>query len=202
MSKVARLIEEWDLDGVGDQLESYWLGNGNEQRSLRSLSDWFNQQLLAAVLDSVGESYVEKEVENIYELLTDDEISSGMQIEIERRLEQQGIDVEQLQQSFVSHQSIYTYLTKYRGVSQPEIDESDAERIKKTSDTIQRLVNRTQAVVSNNLETLNDTGRITVGSFNVFVDVQVFCQDCENQYTIDELLSNNGCDCNTAESQR
>ena len=197
MSKVARLIEEWDLDGVGEQLEAYWLGTGEEQYSLRQLANWFNQRLLAAAHDRVDESYLEGEIENTYELLTDDDVSSGTRAEVETRLEQRGIDVAELRQSFVSHQSIYTYLTKYREVSQPEDDTSDATQIEKTQDAIQRLVSRTKAVVRNNLESLHNTGRISIGSFTVFVDVQVFCQDCNTQYSPEELLSNGGCECET-----
>lgn len=198
MSKVARLIEEWELDGVGDQLEAYWLGTGDEEYSLRDLADWFNQQLVAAAHDDADESYVEGEIENTYELLTDDDVGSGTRAEIEARLEQQGIDVEHLEDSFVSHQSIYTYLTDYRDVSKPREEISDASQIEKTGDAIRRLVNRTRAVVRNNVESLHNTGRITMGSFTVFVDVQVFCQDCDSQYGVEELLTNGGCDCDEA----
>jgi hypothetical protein len=195
MSKVARVIEEWELDGVGDQLEAFWVGTGDERRSLRSLADWFNRRLLAAAHERVGESAGEDELRRTYELLTDDDVSSGARTEAETRLEQRGIDVAALRDDFVSHQSIYTYLTEYRGVSRPSEETSDADQIEKTGDAIRRLVSRTKAVVRSNLETLHNTDRITIGSFTVFVDVQVFCQDCETQYSVEDLLSNRGCAC-------
>lgn len=198
MSKVARVIDEWDLDGVGDQLEASWLGTADERRSLRSLADWFNRRLLAAAHERVDESVEGGELERTYELLTDDDVSSGARAEAETRLEQRGIDVETVRGDFVSHQSIYTYLTEYRDVSRPTDDTSDADQIEKTGDAIQRLVSRTKAVVRNNLETLHSTDRITIGSFTVFVDVQVFCQDCESQYSVEDLLSNRGCACSDA----
>lgn len=200
MSKVARLIDEWELEGVGEQLEAYWLGTGEEQQSLRELADWFNQRLLAVAHDRADESYVEGEIENTYELLTDDEVSNATRVEVETRLEQRGIDVEELEQSFVSHQSIYTYLTEYRGVSRPTEDTSDESQIEKTTESIRRLINRTKAVVRSNLESLHNTGRIVIGDFTVFVDVQVFCQDCDTQYSAEELLSNGGCECQDAGS--
>lgn len=195
MSKVARLIDEWELNGVDEQLEAYWLGTGDEEYSLRALTDWFNQQLVAAAHDSVDESYVEGEIENTYELLTGDDVSSGARVEVETRLRQRGIDVDELEESFVSHQSIHTYLTDYRGVSKQPEERSDESQIEKTAESIQRLANRTKAVVRNNLENLHNTGRITIGNFTVFVDIQVFCQDCNSQYSADKLLSNGGCDC-------
>jgi len=197
MSKVARVIEEWDLEGVGEDLEAYWLGERDEQYSLRTLADWFNRQVLAAALEATDQSYVERQLENTYELLTDDD-DGATRAEVEARLRQQGVDVDELRSSFVSHQSIYTYLTKHRGVSQPDADESDETRIENTRSAIQRLVNRTNAVVRNNLESLRNTGRITLGKFTVIVDVQVFCQDCETQHSVDELLSNDGCACDTS----
>jgi len=197
MSKVARLIEEWDLDGVGADLEAYWLGEREEQYSLRTLADWFNRQVLAAALEAGDRSYDDGQLATTYERLTDD-TDGAARAEVETRLRQQGIDVDELTSSFVSHQSIHTYLTKYREVSQPDPDESDDDRIENTRGAIQRLVNRTNAVVSNNLESLRNTGRITLGKFTIIVDVQVFCQDCETQYSVDQLLTNGGCACETS----
>lgn len=199
MSKVARVIDEWDLDGVGDELEASWLATGDERRSLRSLADWFNRQLLAAAYERADEQFEEGQLERTYELLTDDDVGSGARAEAETRLEQRGVDVEALKAAFVSHQSVYTYLTEHRGVSRPSDDASDADQIEKTGDAIRRLVSRTKAVVRSNLETLHNTDRITIGSFTVFVDVQVFCQDCESQYSVEDLLSNRGCACSDTE---
>lgn len=194
MSKVERLIEEWEMAEVGQQLEDYWLGVGQEQYSLRKLADWFNEQLLQRALEDSGESYIDGEVENMYDHLTSDDASRGVQAEVETRLEQAGIDVDDLQQSFVSHQSIYTYLTKVRGVSHP--DETDDEsQMEKTNDSIQRLINRTDAVVTKNLESLRNTERISLGEFSVFVDVDVYCHECETQYSVQDLLEQRGCDC-------
>lgn len=194
MSKVARLIDDWDLDGVDEKLEAYWLGTGDQEYSLRDLADWFNQQVLAAAIEEHGGSYVDGEIENTYRLLTSDETSSGVRVEVETRLEQRGIDVEELRRSFVSHQSMHTYLTEYRGVSKPSTT-SDKTQIEKTNEAIQRLVTRTEAVVRNNIDNLRNTDRISVGKFNVFVDVQIFCQECNTQFGVDDLITQGGCEC-------
>ena len=199
MSKVERLLDEWEIEPVGQQLEDYWLGTGQEQYSLRELADWFNERLLERALEDSDESYVEGEVENMYELLTSDDSSLGVQAEVETRLEQAGIDVANLRKSFVSHQSIYTYLTKVRGVSQPD-DTSDESQIEKTNTAIQRLVNRTNAVVTKNLKSLRNTERISLGEFSIFVDIDVYCHDCETQYSIQELLTRRGCNCSDSEA--
>lgn len=200
MSKVERLLDEWDMDGVGDQMEAYWLGTGEEQLSLRKLAEWFNRRLLERALNESDESYVDGEVENMYRLLTSEDVSRGVKVEVETRLEQAGIDVDQLQQSFVSHQSVYTYLTKVRGVSRPD-DTTDESQIEKTESAIQRLISRTKAVIEKNLQSLRDTGRISLGEFSIFVDINVYCHDCDSQLNVQELLSERGCDCEQVDGQ-
>jgi hypothetical protein len=49
-SKVARLIEEYELEGLGADLEARWTGDDNERMSLRDLATFFNQQLLRQAL--------------------------------------------------------------------------------------------------------------------------------------------------------
>lgn len=198
MSKVERLIAEWEMEPVGQQLENHWLGTGQEQYSLRQLADWFNERLLERALEDSDESYVEGEIANMYDLLTSDDASPGDRSEVETRLERAGIDIDDLRRSFVSHQSIYTYLTKVRGVSQPD-ETTDESQIEKTNTSIQQLVNRTNAVVDRNLANLRSTGRISLGEFSVFVDVNVYCHDCESQYRVPDLLTQRGCDCNETE---
>ena len=191
-SKVGRIIDTYGLDGVGQELEDRWLGHGYDSQSLRSLADWFNRRLLAAALDQAGESPIDGEVENLYRLLTDDDVTAGMRIDAEATLEQNGIDPDDLQGDFVSHQAVYTYLTEFRGASK---ERSAGDRMKSVRTTVQRLQSRLIAVVENNLEQLRDTDRLTLGEFNVLVDIQVLCEDCGSSYPITELLDRNGCDC-------
>jgi hypothetical protein len=198
MSKIEQLLDEWDMEGVGDQMEAYWLGTGEKQYSLRKLADWFNERLLEQALEDNDESYVEGEVENMYRLLTSDDVSRGVQAEVETRLEQAGIDIDHLEKSFVSHQSVYTYLTKVRGVSSSD-ETTDESQIEKTNTAIQRLVNRTNAVVEKNLNSLRNTDRISLGEFSILVDINVFCHECGTQYGVQELLSQRGCDCNRSD---
>jgi hypothetical protein len=72
---------------------------------------------------------------------------------------------------------------------------SDEEQLESDVERINRLISRTRAVAESDLERLDDTGRITVGEHKVFVDVQVYCQDCDSQFPFSELLTEGGCDC-------
>jgi hypothetical protein len=187
------LIEKYDLDGMGEQLEYEWLGENGDRHSLRDLADEFNQRLLRRTLENAGRNPLDGEVENLYRLLTADEVSSGERTRARRTLDRDGVDIERLKSDFVSHQAVHTYLTKGRGVSRPE--EPSANKIEKDAVTIQKLRNKLVAVTSRSLENLSETDRIAGDSFTVTVDVRVTCGRCNTVYSIDDLLSNEGCYC-------
>lgn len=191
-SKVGRLLKSHEMTAVGQELEDRWLGDGYESQSLRSLADWFNKRLLAAKLEDAGQNPIDGEVENLYRLLTADDVTAGMRVDAEAALEQQGIDPEDLRSEFVSHQAVYTYLTEFRGASKGRSSEN---RVGSVRTTIQRLQSRLVAVVENNLAQLRDSGKLVLGEFNVLLDVQVLCEDCGASYPVTDLLERGGCDC-------
>lgn len=47
--KVGRLIVDYDLDQMKDELVDRWRGDGVNESSLRDLADYFNEQLLLRV---------------------------------------------------------------------------------------------------------------------------------------------------------
>ena len=192
-SKVGRVIAERELDGLGHQLEAYWTGEGAEEYSLRELADHFNQCVLEAALRAAGEDPLDGEAENLYELLTGDEVTSGTQIQAEHRLGRAGVDVDQLRDDFVSHQAVHTYLTKYRNVDSPSND-ADA-RVESSRETVQQLRNRLQAVTETTISTLLRAGELSLGDFHVYVDVRVTCTDCQTQYPVTELFDAGSCEC-------
>lgn len=193
-SKVQRVIDEYELTGMGERLEAYWTGESGDQYSLRELADVFNHAVLRAALERTDTSPLEGEVENTYRLLTDDAVSSGVRTETENALARDGIDVAELKRDFVTHQAIHSYLTKYRDVVyESETDETD--QIEKGAETVRRLQNRTAAVTETTLENLENTERIAVGDIDVFVDVRVLCDTCEQSYTVADLLEDGGCAC-------
>jgi len=192
-SKVARLIDEHDLSGLGDELEMRWTGDGVERASLRDLADYFNKRVLEQALIDAGLSALESDVESTYRNLTDDEISTGVRTDTRNRLEQNGIDVDKLESDFVSYQAIRSYLTDYRGAEYHHL--SDEEKVEKDLQSIQRLMTRTLSVTEERIEKLRETGRIDAGDFEVLLDLQVLCQECGEQYSVAEFLEERGCRC-------
>lgn len=192
-SKVARLIDEYDLDGLGDELESRWTAENTERMSLRELADLFNKRLLEEVLLGAGMSTLETDVERVYHRLSDQDVSPGVRTETRNRLEQNGVDVEKLEKEFVSYQAIRSYLQEWRKATYNHI--SDEKKIDNDLESIQRLMNRTESVARDRIENLSNTGRIGGNDFDIFLNMKVLCQHCENQYNIAVFLKQGGCEC-------
>jgi len=192
--KVVRLIDDYGLDGLGDELEEFWTAEGDERKSLRDLADYVNLRLLEASMSTAGMQPVQGEAENIYEILAGEEASDADRIRVRRRLEREGIDVDSLTQDFLTYQAVRTYLTQDRNVEYDETTDSQKENGKST---VQRLRGRTSTVTASRIEHLRNTDELELGEFQVMVDVQVLCEDCGKRYAFGELLENGGCDCQT-----
>jgi hypothetical protein len=190
--KVERVIETYGLEGLGDELERRWTGAAGERESLRSLADRFNRAVLRSALDEAGTSPLDGEVENTYRLLRDDDVSPGMRTEVRRQLEREGLDLDEVESDFVSHQAVHTYLRDHRGA---ELETEDQSRVEKEAQTIRRLQGRVSVVTESGLSRLSSAGDVTIGDFDVLTDVQVYCGDCGSQYEAVELIERGGCDC-------
>jgi hypothetical protein len=193
-SKVAKLIRRYDLEDLGDELEDRWTRE-EDRMSLRALADYFNKELLSAVLGRTTTNILDGEAENYYRLLTDDGVSSGSRIQAENKLEQHGIDVEDLRSNFVSRQAIHTYLTKERESSYDREDQTTDEQINDRMNTIRQIKSRLAAISEQTLSDLARSNHISSGDADVTVLIQATCDRCGTQYSITEFISNGGCDC-------
>jgi len=193
-SKVARLIDEHDLNALGAELENRWTRD-EDRSSLRDLADYFNRQVLGSVLESAEAEPLEGEIDNLYRLLTDDDVTSGTRAQARSRLQQRGIDVNSLEDSFVSYQSIRTYLRDLRDVAPPDDSQSPQDHRATKRNTIQQLVSRLDSVVTGALTELERANHLTLGEFDVIVTVRIHCTDCDTRLSISELFSQDGCQC-------
>lgn len=194
-SKVARVIESYDLAGMGEELERRWTGVDGERTSLRNLADAFNRRVLKAAMRAAGQSAVESDVESAYAALTDDQVGRGDRMRKRRELEQAGIDVDGVLDDFVTHQAIHTYLTGYRGAELPDRSE---DRVDRKLETLERLQGRTAAVTESTVDALVDAGDLTDHDYELLVDVRVICPDCGADYAVGDLFRSGGCDCGDA----
>jgi len=189
-TKVARLIEKYELSGRGAELEAAWIGDDGERTSLRDLADEFNETILRSVLKENGISLSNFEVAGTYEALRHE--SGSDETRARRRLEREGVDVEELTGDFVTHQSVHTYLTDERNASLPDQGEDAVER---RTETIEKLEGRTAVVTETSIESTLPDEELDRVDYDVIVDVQVVCSACGSTYDAGELLRQGGCDC-------
>ena len=190
--KVARVIDEYDLDDMGEWLERSWTGEGEPQRSLRDLADRLNRAILRTTMERAGMDPVEGDVATAYDLLAGD-ASSGDRVQKRRELERNGVDVDAIENDFVSHRAVHSYLRKHRGVERSEPAPDD--RVATERDRIERLQGRTTAVTADVIERLNANGRLDAHDVDVIVNVRVMCNECGRSYDASEFLEQGGCDC-------
>jgi hypothetical protein len=190
-NKVVHLIEAYELQDIGLELEQSWTAE-EDRRSLRDLAKYFNQQLLKRTLEEASLQYLDGEVENTYRLLTDDEVNSAESTRVQRRLERDGIDVDELKKDFVTYQAIRSYLKDHRGA---EYTPAEIDPLEREVTNVQKLRGRMVSVTEGKLEQLQAGGELTLGEFRTLADIRVVCEDCNTQFDVLDLLDRGGCSC-------
>jgi hypothetical protein len=196
-NKVARLLDEYDLDGVGDELEARWTATGDDHTSRRDLAAEFNRRLVEVRLDEAGVRLSARELDAVVRSLTGDEVTAADRTQLRRRLEREGVDVDALDCDVVTYQAVRSYLREHRGA---EYERDGGDRATTAARAIGKLRGRLVSVAESKLRTLGKTPALTLGEFRVLVDVGVLCTDCDSRYSVTELLSAGGCDCEPAEA--
>lgn len=191
-SKVVLLIERYELAELGAEIETEWTKESSDRRSLRDLADHFNRELLREILRDAGVQTLDGEVENFYRLLTDDSTSPADRTRVRRRLEQEGIDIDQVESEFVSYQAIRTYLQKHRGASYEADTDEPVERLQTA---VKQLQTKLVTVTESRLERVNNGDVLEIANPSVISEVQVVCTDCGRQMRVDELSDGTSCDC-------
>lgn len=189
-TKVARVIEKYALDGMGANLEAAWTDDTGNRTSLRDLADEFNETVLETALREASISSVNIDASRMYEMIQND--SGPEATRARRRLEREGIDVDDLTGNFVTHQAIYTYLKQERKVSPPSTEGNLPER---KIETIEKLQGRVSAVAESTLSSLASANELDRGKYDVIVDVRTICPNCGTDASIGKLIRRGGCDC-------
>jgi hypothetical protein len=135
--KVGRVADKHDLStavldmDINKGLLDRWLGRGEyPETAVRPLATWFNQNILKTVYREHGREALEHQLENDYEALTSDE-NNSQRLSVERSLEEDGIDPEELVGDFISSSTLYRHLTEcLDGSKERKEAETDWEKTK------------------------------------------------------------------------
>lgn len=189
MRKIERNIEKYEFDGLNEDLRR----QRQQGASLRDLAAYINQRILECALTAANVSVV-GDVESIYETLRGDEISVGQRAEMSARLERRGVPIEEVEDDFVSHQTVSEYLNDCL-----DIDTSQRQPLTtdEAIDTIEWANARGTAVIERTLTRLANAGEVTTADVSVSSTLHVTCEQCGDVYRLYDFLEQGGCDCTT-----
>jgi hypothetical protein len=193
--KVGRVAADRRLGTIHEELAGRW-----GEASVRELAATFNRRVLRAAVESSGRTPLDGEVDNLYRILTDEDVDAGSRTQARERLRQDGAAVETVESQFVSHQTVYRHLSNCLGVSRESGRGDAGSRVDAWRERILPLQTRLSRVTERGIEQLRDGGDASIGSFDVYVDVNVFCEDCGRLYTVEEFLDERVCDCDDDET--
>jgi len=195
-SKIDRVREKYGLSGLDRELEARFTRR-EDRYSLRQLATYLDRRVLGSAMEEAGMNPLAGECENLYRLLTDEEVSEGMRVQARKRLEQEGVDVDAVLDDFVSYQTVNRHL-KRLGVEH-RADEEENDRRRKRPQRIYALQNRTAAVTQRTLEEARSAGDLFLGDVDVFVDITAACEDCGTHLPVRDLFERGGCRCRGSE---
>jgi len=186
--KVGRVIRDRGLEGLDRELAARWK---ESEASLRELAREFDIAVLETATREAGMTPLDGEVRNIYRLLTDEDVTSGMRQQCHGRLRRASVDPDEVTADFVSHQTVHSHFRDCLGVTrdhpEPGLDDE--------SDRVRSLQTRLEAVTSDAVARLADAGKLQIDDLDVYVDVAVVCGDCGQRTGFGELLDAGGCQC-------
>jgi hypothetical protein len=189
--KVGTVIKRYELESMNDNLVARWTGQRGDSEGTRGLANQFNRRLLRAEMRAADMDIVEGRVENLHRLLTDDDALEAVRIQARDVLGDNGINVERLENDFVSHQTIYRHLRNCLDVEK----EHDTISVEKERDRINRMQNRAETVIDDGISRLRDGDKLTLTDFEVLINFRVTCEECGELYDASELINRGGCKC-------
>lgn len=186
--KVGRVGDRYGLDDLDGALRHR---RSERDASLRRLAAFVNARVLAAVVESAGVETTGDPLA-LYETLYGEDAAPERKADVRDRLEYAGVDLEELEGDFVSHQTIRAHLndclevdTSRRGVSSVEAGR----------EIIEWARDRDEHIIEQTLAQLARKGLLGTGDLEVRHSVTVRCTDCGEAYRPTELLSSGGCAC-------
>jgi hypothetical protein len=190
--KIGRISKKYNHTEAIEKLGEQWL-DSEEDMSLRQLARNFNQQILRQALHRTGQNPLTGEVENIYNLLTDGDVSAGDRIQVRNRLSKYGIDPDEIKDDFVSYQTVNRHIKNCLDISAAPDKGSTGLETPDAVSRIRSLQNWMAAVADRTIsrsQSVQDTD-----SLDVIVDVNVTCRKCGMSLKPEQAIENDGCQC-------
>lgn len=187
--KVDRVTDEYDLQELDDRVLRL---RENDDASLRSLESYINQWMLKRAMVENGMTVLDGAEENYHRLLTDDDVMDTARREARRELEQAGVDVDELEDDFVSYQTVRKHLNECLDTDTSEEYTPDIEDAR---DNFNALIQRVKNVVSRTINRFRKYDVVQIGEPEVRVSVKLRCGDCGRTHELHSFLDSPRCAC-------
>jgi len=185
--KITRVAQAYHIRDVDTKL----LQQRERGASLRALATFFNKQILSRALNRATQEVI-GDAETIYEVLMDDDTDRARQAELRSKLARYDVDIDDVQQDFVSHQTVRNHLNGCREIDTGREPDLDLESGRKTIEWAQA---RSEGVIEQTIERLRNAGEVADTQTEVTQSVRVACSACGQSYRIEAFLEQGGCDC-------
>lgn len=186
--KVCRVLDERGMERYEDQLIDQWQADGPERKGYRQLADWLNVTMLRREMDRSGLSTLGQEAESKYERLRS--ADGSVAEEVAAGLSGAGIDVDRLQNDFVSYGVVRTHLQECLDL------EYTAESGDWETSTIEMARDYATKKVSEAVRSLSNKGELEGGELEVDVSVAIECETCHAAVPVDRAVRRGYiCDC-------
>jgi hypothetical protein len=191
--KIVRVAEKYqlNLEEIGKDMAQKWTAPDDEQRhTLNELRDQFNRQILREAMEANGMEPVPGEVEYGYKYLFDDDTPHSDEMDVRNRLEDNGVDVDQVIEDFInSPQTIHNYLRQVEDVELREESGDDRSKNEKSRDHLKSLDRRYEKIVASMIDTLIEEGEYPDHDYNITVECFVEDMETGKEEHISEILS-------------
>lgn len=197
--KIPALIDKYGLPpDITDRMASLWNRESSKERmSLEEITAFFNSHVFYSVLEETDIEIYGSEFDGVPDLSREigwvktEEPTDSEVISFQAKLEEQGIDFEELRNDLPSQSTIYRYLRDIKGVEyeKSKINKEDVQEILenqrgRTQQFLQSLVDRT---TDDSLE----------GQWDVRIQHSIVCETCGERKSLAEFFTDSSCKCGT-----
>lgn len=188
--KVGRGIRKYGCSGLNDRLVQEYR---DADASLRDLERVINEEFTIAALEDAGSPTDRDPAALTAVLRADDDSTRREKARLETQLEQAGVDVEELEQDYVSFRTVKTHLNEHLNV---DTSRTETITVDSAAGIIEWAETRCVSVIERTIERLSNADEATIGEeFTVSISLRITCYDCSTTLTITEFLDGEGCDC-------
>lgn len=159
--------------------------------SLRDLADFVNTRFLGAALADT-DADIAGDAVSVYETLTGEEVSPERRQSLRNRLVDLGISLGELEEDFVSYQTVRYHLQNCLGT---DTGRDGITSVSEGRAVIASTLERDREIVTQSLRRLQRVGGLRDTEIQVRLAPRVSCHECGESYGLEEFLDTGGCDC-------